>query len=39
MSDGVITIQECKLYECYYARIQDSKYCMYHQPIREEIKA
>ena len=39
MSDGVITIQECKLYECYNQRQEGSKYCIYHQPIRKGIKA
>ncbi len=26
---------ECVLYECYYDREQGSKYCVFHQPIRE----
>jgi hypothetical protein len=34
MSDGIVRFTECALYECYNLRQQDSKYCIFHQPIR-----
>ena len=34
MSDGVTTIKECSLYECYNQRKENSKFCIFHQRIK-----
>ena len=33
MSDGKIKITECAIYECYNHRKDNSKYCIFHQPL------
>jgi hypothetical protein len=38
MSDGMIKTRECALYECYDQPHGNSKYCVWHQPIRPKTE-
>lgn len=34
MSDGKVIEKECQLYECYNIRIENSRYCIFHQRVK-----
>jgi hypothetical protein len=33
-NEAMSSERECELYECYYQAHGNSRYCVYHQPIR-----